>query len=381
MKAAIIGTGEAGYVRRAGPDQSTHTFLRDAVVNALKDAELKLSDVDGLAICSFSIEPDRAIDMAWRFGMSLRWLLQDTNGGSSGINMLGHAMRGVEAGAASVIVVVAGDAINPEGVAKLSSNYNRAVRDHVAPLGHGGPNSLFAMLTQRQMKNTGMTKEDYGHLVLEQRRWAGKNLAAVYRQPMTMDEYLNAAIIADPLTRYDCVPSVSGASAIVVSTADRGPSHRSPVGIRALRQSFNYDHQQGDGLTTGLSTIADEFWAAAGAAPEDIDVAAAYDDYPAMVFAQLNDLKLIPGGDLPRFARNVIAKHKFPVNTSGGLLSAGQAGAAGGLNGTVEVSRQLMHCAGDRQVANARLGVVSGYGMVLYRYGACVGAAVLERVS
>jgi acetyl-CoA acetyltransferase len=153
------------------------------------------------------------------------------------------------------------------------------------------------------------------------------------------------------------------------------------VGIRALRQSFNYDHQQGDGLTTGLSTIADEFWAAAGVAPEDIDVAAAYDDYPAMVFAQLNDLKLIPGGDLPRFARNVIAKDKFPVNTSGGLLSAGQAGAAGGLNGTVEVCRQLMHCAGGRQVANARLGVISGYGMVLYRYGACVGAAVLERAS
>src|SRR6185437_873963 len=116
LKAAIIGTGEAGYVRRAGPDQSTHTFLRDAVVNALKDAELKLSDVDGLAICSFSIEPDRAIDMAWRFGMSLRWLLQDTNGGSSGINMLGHAMRGVEAGAASVIVVVSGDALGAQAV-------------------------------------------------------------------------------------------------------------------------------------------------------------------------------------------------------------------------------------------------------------------------
>jgi acetyl-CoA acetyltransferase len=159
MSAAIIATGEAGYTRRPAPGQTTHTFLRDAVVDALKDANLKLSDVDGLAVSSFSIEPDKAIDIAWRFGMSLRWLLQDTNGGASGINMLGHAIRGVEAGAASVIVVVSGDAIDPEGVAKISSNYNRAIRDHVAPLGHSGPNSLFALLTQRQMKKYGLIRD------------------------------------------------------------------------------------------------------------------------------------------------------------------------------------------------------------------------------
>jgi acetyl-CoA acetyltransferase len=68
------------------------------------------------------------------------------------------------------------------------------------------------------------------------------------------------------------------------------------------------------------------------------------------------------------------------MNTSGGLLSAGQAGAAGGMHGLVEVVRQLQHATGERQVANARLAVVSGYGMVLYRYGAAAVAAVLERV-
>jgi acetyl-CoA acetyltransferase len=381
MKAAIIGTGEAGYTRHPAPGQTTHVFLRDAVVNALKDANLKISDVDGLAICSFSMEPDKSIDMAWRFGMSLRWLLQDTNGGASGINMLGHAMRGVEAGAASVIVVVSGDAISPENVAKLSSNYNRAIRDNVAPLGHSGPNSLFAMLTQRQMRKTGLTREDYGRLVIAQRRWAAGNPGAVYRQPLTMEEYLNSPPVTDPLTRYDCVPSVSGASAIIVSTSDRAPSGRAPVHIRALRQSFNYDHQQGEGLVTGLSKVSADLWNAAGVSPKDIDVASIYDDYPAMVFAQLNDLQMIPDGDMPRYSRVNIGEKRFPINTSGGLLSAGQAGAAGGLNGTVEAARQLQHCAGDRQVPNARLAVAAGYGMVAYRYGACSGAAVLERAS
>ena len=151
--------------------------------------------------------------------------------------------------------------------------------------------------------------------------------------------------------------------------------------IRALRQSFNYDNQQGEGLATGLKKIAPEFWNAAGVSPQDINLASIYDDYPAMVYAQLNDLQMIPGEDIARYARETIAKNRFPVNTSGGLLSAGQAGAAGGLNGTVEAVRQLQHMAGDRQVPDARLALVSGYGMVLSRYGACAGAAVLERAS
>jgi acetyl-CoA acetyltransferase len=379
--AVIIGTGESGYTRHPEPGQNTHTFLRDAVVMALKDANLKLSDVDGLAISSFSMEPDMSIDMAWRFGMTLRWLLQDTNGGAGGINMLGHAIRGVEAGAASAIVVVGGDAMGLEGFARLAANYNRAIRDHVAPLGHGGPNSLFAMLTQRQMRAFGLTREDYGHMVIAQRSWAAGNPNAVYRKPLTMDEYLAAGMVADPLSRYDCVPPVAGASAIVVSTADRCPAHRAPVRVRALKQSFNYDHQEGEGLRTGLTRVTADLWAAAGVEPKDIDLAAIYDDYPAMVLAQLNDLGLVPGNDLARFARVNIGERRFPVNTSGGLLSAGQAGAAGGMNGTVETVRQLQHCAGERQVPGARLAVVSGYGMVLYRYGACVGAAVMERVQ
>ena len=381
MNAVIIGTGESGYTRKPEPGQNAHTFLRDAILMAVRDAGLKLSDIDGLAVSSFGIEPDKAIDLTWRLGMTLTWLLQDTNGGGGGVAMLGHAVRGVEAGAAKAIVVIGGDALGLQGFAKLTANYNRAIRDHVSPLGHSGPNSLFSMLTQRQMQAFGITKKDYGHMVIAQRAWAAGNPNAVYRTPLTMEEYLGAAMVCDPLGRYDCVPPVAGASAIVVSTADRCPAHHVPVRVRAVKNSFNFDNQEGDGLKTGLSKVADDLWSTAGVQPEDVDLAAIYDDYPAMVLAQLNDLKLIPGSDLARFAREEIGTRRFPVNTSGGLLSAGQAGGAGGMNGTVEAVRQLQHVAGDRQVKNARLAVVSGYGMVLYRYGASTGAAVLERAE
>ena len=109
-----------------------------------------------------------------------------------------------------------------------------------------------------------------------------------------------------------------------------------------------------------------------------MDTVYVYDDYPAMALAQLADLGFAPDdGDLKALLRRV-GDRTLPVNTSGGQLSAGQAGCAGGMHGLVEAVTQLLGQAGERQVAGARLAVVTGYGMVLYRYGACANAVVLE---
>ena len=135
MNAAIIGVGQSKFTRHPEPGQSTLTFIRDAVVSVLADAQLKLSDIDGLAVTSFSMTPDCAVDLAFRLGLKARWMLQDTNGGSSAMNMLGHGVRGVETGAAKAILVVAGDMTGLQGYAKIAANYNSATRDHLAPPG------------------------------------------------------------------------------------------------------------------------------------------------------------------------------------------------------------------------------------------------------
>lgn len=380
MDAAIVAVGQSAYVRHPAPEQTTHTFIRDAVIAVLADAGLQARDIDGLAVTSFSLAPDCAIDLAWRLGLSLRWLLQDTNGGCSSMNMLGHALRGVDCGAARNILVVAGDATGLSGYAKIAANYNCATRDYLAPLGHGGPNGVYSLVTTRQMKKFGLQKSDYGHMAIAQRAWAAKNPFAVYRTPLTMDEYLAAPMVADPLTRYDCVPVVAGAQAILISRPDAARGPHAPVMVRSIRNSFNYDNQETDGLRTGISTFADEMWDEAGIGPSDIDVGSIYDDYPAVVLAQLNDLKMIPGEDLSRFVREKIATRQMPINTWGGMMSAGQPGGpAGGLNGVAEAVLQLQGRAGERQVAEARRAVVTGYGMTVYRNGATAAAAVLER--
>ena len=380
--AAIIGVGQSAYTRRPEPGQSVLTFMRDATIAALNDAGLDAGDVRGMAVASFSLAPDAAVDLAWKLGLSLTWLSQDTNGGCSAMSMLGNALRAVETGAAEVVLILGGDATGLAGYAKVAANFNTVTQKHLAPLGHGGPNGVYALVASRQMKKYHLQKSDYGHIAIAQREWAAKNPFAVYRTPMTMDEYLAAPLIADPLSRYDCVPVVAGAQAIIVARPDCAPKGRPGVRVRAHRASYNYDNQEGDGLATGISTFADELWREAQVRPEDVNVASIYDDYPTMVLAQANDLGLVADGDLARFCRVTIGERRFPMNTWGGMLSAGQPGGhAGGMNGISEAVLQLQQRAGARQVKGARLAVATGYGMTMYRYGGTAAAAVLERAQ
>jgi acetyl-CoA acetyltransferase len=375
-EAVIIGAAEVPYARRT--EKTTPELLAEAAHLAAAEAGIALGDVDGFGVASFTLAPDHAIDLAWRLGLRLRWLMDDANGGASALNLLQHARRAVEGGDAATVLLVAGDALGSESFRRLADAYNSATRDHLTPLPFGGPNALFALLTRRHMTAHRLGREDYGVIVLAQRAWAQRNPDAVYRTPLTMQDYLDAPVVADPLTQLDCVPIVSGADAVVVTTNARGGPC---VAIRGFAASYNPDGQEGDGLTTGLAKLAPSLWAEAGAGPENVHVASLYDDYPVMVVVQLTDLGFAPGLDAKRLLRAISDGDLPPFNTSGGQLSAGQAGAAGGMHGLVEVVRQLLGQADARQVEAARIGLVSGYGMVLYHYGACANAAVLERVG
>lgn len=375
----IVAAAESPYQRHPGDQTTTRTLLADAFARVLEQAGLDRRQVDGLAVSSFTLAPDTVVDLAWRLGVSARWLMQSPLGGASGVDMLQHSARAIESGDASTIVVLAGDRFLPDGFVRLVDSYNRATCELLAPLPHGGPNSLFSFVTQRHMARYGLTRADYGQIPVAQRRWAARNPGAVYRKPFTIQDYLSGRIVAEPLSIFDCVPVVSGADAVVVtglSSERTGPAVR----IRALAACHNPDHQAGDGLRTGLADIADYLWDSAGIGPDDVDLAEVYDDYPVMVLVQLVDLGLVAEDGHERFLHEDLPGGR-PVNTSGGQLSAGQAGAAGGLHGLVEAVVQLQGGAGDRQVAGARHALVTGYGMVLYRYGACANAAVLERVE
>jgi acetyl-CoA acetyltransferase len=375
VTASIIGVGHSPYTRHPGPESTTSKILAAAGVDALRSADLHPAEIDGLGVASFTLGPDHAIDLAWRMGLSLSWLMDDPNGGASAGTMLQHAVHAIESGAAKNILLISGDHMKKEDFAHLVAHYNTATEDHLVPLPMLGPNALFAMLTKTQMEAYGLAREDYGRIAIAQREWAGLNPYAAYRAPLSMDEYLQAPAVADPLHRYDCVPPVSGGDAIVVTADGRG---RAALNVLSTRASYSFDGQQGSGIETGISQIADSCWNDSGLSPDDIGIVSAYDDYPAMVVSQLIDTGIFSSTrSVAESIAEQISTRRLPVNTSGGQLSAGQAGASGGMHGLAEVATQLLGRAGARQV-EARFGVVSGYGMVLYRYGACATMTVLK---
>ena len=377
MNSTIIrGAVEVPYTRRT--TRSTTELLAQAFGDLLRQHELPADAIDGLGVASFTLRPDRCIDLAWKLGLRLSWSMDDGHGGASGLNLLQHAVAAIETGQARNIVLLAGDAFQAGDFADLQANYNGSTRELLNPLGIATPNSLFALVTQRHMARHGLARRDYGELVLAQRRSAGRNPNAVYREALTMDQYLDAPKVAEPLVLLDCVPVVAGANAILLSHVSCVQRRAGCVALKSLAAAYNFDQQEGDGLATGLRGVAGALYARAGLSPGDIDLAAVYDDYPVMAVVQLEDLGLTGPRGPGHFLREVLPQGELAVNPSGGQLSAGQAGCAGGMHGLTEAIRQLGGRCGDRQLPAARRAVVSGYGMVEYRWGMCANAVILE---
>jgi acetyl-CoA acetyltransferase len=150
------------------------------------------------------------------------------------------------------------------------------------------------------------------------------------------------------------------------------------VHLRAAMErhhAFPEDDIQGRG---GWLLDRDELWAMAGCRPEDVHAVQTYDDYPVIIFLQLEGLGFCDDAAPFLRGKDTTFAGDFPHNTSGGQLSVGQAGAAGGHLGIVEAMRQVMGCALGGQVAGAQVAVASGFGMINYDRGLCCGAVVMS---
>jgi acetyl-CoA acetyltransferase len=197
-----------------------------------------------------------------------------------------------------------------------------------------------------------------------------------------LEDYLNARVIADPLHLYDCVLPCAGADAVVVGPLDRAAAGK---GVRVLSGYEQHNHPTGEiaPLRGGWELFRNDLFADAGVSHSDLQFVQAYDDYPIMVAIQLEDLGFCRKGEAGDFleGHTLTFAGSFPLNTNGGQLSCGQAGAAGGMIGIVEAVRQLRGEAGSFQVKDAVRGLVSGYGMVGYGHGLSSSAVILERVQ
>lgn len=366
------------YVRYS--PETAHWWLARALRGSLAAAGLGPRDVDGLCVSSFSLEPDTAVGLVQHLGLSPRWLDHIPMGGASGVVALRRAARAVQAGDAEVVACIAGDTNHIHSFRLMLGAFSRFAQDASWPIGAGGPNASFAMIMDAYMGAYGITRADIGHVAVAQRANALRNPHAVMKTPLTLEQYLEARPIADPVHLFDCVMPCSGSEALLVMTEDRARSLGLPfariLGLIERHNAFPEDPVQ---LRGGWVMDRDELWNMAGIAHGDVDLVQTYDDYPFVSMMQIEDLGFCPKGEVASFlgARDLTVAGDFPHNTSGGQLSAGQAGAAGGYIGLVEAIRQVTGRAGPTQVEGARHACVTGYGMVNFDRGLCSGAAII----
>jgi acetyl-CoA acetyltransferase len=363
---------------------SAHWWIGRALHELTKGAGLRPKDIDGLALSSFTLAPDRAIGLTQHLGLSPRWLDDVPLGGASGIVALRRAARAVQAGDADLVACVAGDTNHVDSFRKMLSTFSRFAQDAVYPYGSGGANASFALITKNYMNKYGAKREDFAKICIAQRDNALANPHALMKKRLTLDEYMSARPIADPIHLFDCVMPCAGAEAFLVCREETARSLHLP-GVRVLSTIERHNAYPDDPVQIrgGWAADVDELWSMSGAKPDDTDFLQTYDDYPVISMMQFEDLGFCAKGEGPDFVRahTLTNDGTFPHNTSGGQLSAGQAGAAGGYLGLVEAIRQLTGQPLGTQVPDARICVVSGFGMINYDRGLASGAAILARAA
>lgn len=379
---ALVTPVSLGYSKAS--DRGANWYIGRLLHELIQAAGIDKTDIDGLAVSSFSLAPDSVSCITQYYNMTMRWLEQLPFGGTSGIIATRRAARAVQAGDASIVACLGADSSQKGSFRELVANFSSFSNSASYPYGAGGANTAFALITAHYMDTYGVQREDFGRIAISQ-RYNSQHFAAALLggRPLSMADYLNARPICEPLHLYDCVMPCAGGEGFLLMSVDRARSLQLPyINLLAADERHNAYADDPVQLRGGWALFADQLYERAGLGVEAIDLLQTYDDYPVISMLQLEGLGFCKEGEAAEFVRNTDLRFDgdgLPHNTSGGQLSVGQAGAAGGYLGLVEAIRQLTFQAESNQVEGARHAMVSGYGMVNYDRGLCSAAAILSR--
>jgi acetyl-CoA acetyltransferase len=365
----ISGIGQSEIARRLG--RSSLSLTLDAIGAALADAGLSGDEVGALAsypgggtALGPGFSGPSLTDVYDAMGLEVNLLMGNYEGPAQ-LGPIVNACLAISSGLARHVVVYrtvteasarAAAATSSEQTPSLSqsSQWITAFGDGPAPI-------RYALLARRHFHDFGTTREQLGQIALTARRHAALNPQAVFRQPLTLTEYLNARMIADPLCLYDCDVYCDGSTALVLSHADyAADAPRVPVHIEALGMAppSRADYAQHVVLQPGLRA-ADQMWARTDLGPADVDVAGLYDGFSILTMLWLEALRFCGRGESGAFVdggTRISLGGELPINTNGGQLSGGR---LHGLGFVHEMCLQLRGQAGDRQVGSASVAAVS----------------------
>jgi len=375
-RAVLSGIGQSEVGRRLGRDPLELTL--DACLGAIADAGLEPKDVDGLATYPGAMggAPGFTGAGVTEVHDALRLELDWYTGGIELPGQLGSvidACAAVATGLATHVLCfrsvwegtaqgkgrrqgigVGGGGAGAGAGGGKGFRASGATMEWTLPFRAYSAASWIAMNAQRHFHDHGTTREQLAWIALNARRNAAGNPKAIYREPMTLDDYLGARMISTPFCLYDCDVPCDGATAVIVSRADaarylRRPPLRVEAVGSALRGRPSWD-QFDDLSTMALRDAAAMLWERTDLRPADVDVAELYDGFSFIALAWLEALGFCGAGEGGPFIEGgarIARDGEIPLNTNGGQLSGGRLHGYGFLH---EACVQLWGEGGERQV-------------------------------
>ena len=361
---AIVGAAESDLGAVAAL-MSPIDLMAQGIGRALQDAGLTLADVDGV-FCATTQARTSAMSLVEYLGLPDAYTDSTIVGGSSFEIHVAHAHAALEAGLCSVAVIAYGSTQRTIGRRASSA---REFNPYETPYRPFLPATAYAMAASRHMHEFGTTREQMAAVAVAAREWALLNPAAWEKQPLTIQDVLNARPISDPFTVRDICLVTDGGGAIVLVRADRAKSMKQkPVYVLGSGQSITHASitSMPDLTHTGAIASGAQAYQAAKVKPAEINVLALYDAFTINTILFLEDLGFCPKGEGGPFVEDgrIAPNGTLAVNTNGGGLSYCHPGMYG-LFLLIEAVRQLRGDCGQRQIAGADLALVHGNGGVL----------------
>jgi acetyl-CoA acetyltransferase len=377
---AVYITGVAESPLGKVANHSELSMMAVAAREALAESGLSRRDVDGLFVRYRSSEPlvQHSVELGEYLGIQPRYADSTDLGGGSFEAFVHHAMLAVSASQCEVALL----AYASRQRSRRSRSMLMAADDYTlsgqfeAPHGILSPIGQYALIAARHMYQYGTRPEQLAEVAVAARRWAQLNPKAWSRDPLTVEDVLASEMVSDPLHRLDCCLLTDGGAAVVITGAARArDAAKRPIRILGAGESHTHWHiSQMRDLTVSAGTAsARDAFARAGVTHGDVDVLEPYDNFTSAVIMHLEDLGFCGRGEGGAFVENgrLAPGGALPAMTSGGGLSYNHPGMLGLLL-LVEAVRQLRGEAGERQVPDARIGVVHGIGGVSHGSAATV---------
>ncbi len=373
-KAAIVGVG---YTEKQGtvPGRSALSFAQEAARAAIEDAGLKKDDIDGLLI-----QPtigQQSYSVAAKLGLNnLKLLANEDVMGATAPCITAHAMFAVATGQANYVLCLYGTAgKSGRGGGGMTMGGGGAMPPGPA-YGVFGANMEYGLAARRAMYEYNTGPETWAEIAMSQRKWANLNpRATFYDRPMSKEDYLAEPWIAEPFRRADCCLVSDGGRAYIVTSAERAKDLKQPpVYIAGVGQSHHTpDIEQSHHMTgpTGAQASGAMAMKMADVKLSDIDACEIYDCFTYTVEVTMQSYGFFKPGEGYEFFKDgrTGPGGKFPVNTSGGLLSEVY---YMGFTPLTEGVMQLRGQCGERQVDNLNHILVSGNGGILQTHGTVI---------